>query len=515
MGNGMVGNVMSPDARTYEHLFGTEHIAEQLGAKSIRGGLNTLVAEGASFVLRLGATTVLARLLIPEHFGLIAMVTAITAIAERSKDLGLSTATVQRKELSHEQVSALFWINTGLGTLLMLIVAASSPAIAWFYGDHRLVAITLALSSSFFFGGLTVQHEALLRRQMRFGQLACIQIISTLLSLAVSVWLAWQGFGYWALVWKEVARSVCFAAGTWYLCRWRPSMSVRNSGIAPMLRFGGDITTFNIMHHLSRSLDQILVGRLWGAGPLGFYRQANQLVSVTINQLQFPVDYVAEPLLSTLQKEPDRYRESYRKIISALSFAMMPLAMYLIVYSEELVMLLLGNKWLGSVAIFRMLAIAAFIQPVASTGGFVMVTCGKSGRYVRWGIMSAISVIAAVCVGAYWGPLGVATAYAIRNYITCIPFLRFSFRDTPVSIPLFFEAISIPVFSSLLMGAVLMGVSPQIEASHNLLKIPLSLLLASSSYLGIWLLFPGGKQKLAELSSYLLVTFKTVPHGKK
>jgi O-antigen/teichoic acid export membrane protein len=278
-----------------------------------------------------------------------------------------------------------------------------------------------------------------------------------------------------------------------------------------VLRFGKDITIFNTIYFFSRSLDQIVIGRLWGAGPLGFYRQANQLVSAPISQLQFPVDHVAEPLLSALQEEPDRYRESYKKIISVLSFAMMPLVMYLIIYSEELVTLVLGDKWHASVPIFRMLAIAAFIQPVASTGGFVMVTCGKSGRYVSWGIMGAISIISAICVGAYWGPLGIATAYAVSNYVTLVPFLWFSFRGTPISIQLFFKAISIPAITSLLMGILLKAVSARIGELHNLVEIPLSFVLAFSCYLGIWLLFPGGKKKLAEYSSYLLVAFKSAP----
>jgi O-antigen/teichoic acid export membrane protein len=206
----------------YAHLFDTEHLKEQLKDKAVRGGFNVMTAEVISAVLRTVSMLILARMLMPEHFGLIGMVTAITTIAERFKDLGLSTATVQVKKITHEQVSALFWINVGFSTLLMFIIAALAWVIAWFFGDHRLVGITLAISSSFFLGGLTVQHEALLRRQMRFGDLAWIRIVSDGLSTVVGIGLAWQGFEYWSLVWKEVARGAFAAAGTWFICRWWP-----------------------------------------------------------------------------------------------------------------------------------------------------------------------------------------------------------------------------------------------------------------------------------------------------
>ena len=338
---------------------------DDLKNKSIRGGISTIVATALSYVLRTISIVIMARLLSPEHFGLIGMVTALLAFTERFKDLGLSLATVQRKEITHEQVSVLFWINAGIGTLIMVMVAALSPVIAWFYNDNRLIWISLALSTSIIFGGLTIQHEGLMRRQMMFGRLGWIQVQATMLSVVVGIALAWMGYGYWSLVWKEVLRTAYIAASTWIACGWLPGMPVRGSGVRSMIRFGRDVTGFDLINVTSRSLDQILIGKVWGAVSLGFYRQAFQLIALPVTLFQFPVQYVAEPTLSTVQHDDEKYRSYFKKIVALVSFISMPIAVYLWVYSKQVIIVLLGEKWVDAAPIFRpVVVLRIHIKPV-------------------------------------------------------------------------------------------------------------------------------------------------------
>ncbi|MGD0900434.1 MAG: oligosaccharide flippase family protein, partial [Thermoguttaceae bacterium] len=165
-------------ARPGGDFFSTAHLRDGLKGRSVRGGAASLVGQVAYFLMRLGSMAVLARILTPGDFGLVAMATAITGFVEMFKDAGLSLATVQRAEITHAQVSILFWINVALSAGLMLLVAAIAPAVAWFYGDSRLIAITLVVAGAFLFGGVGIQHAALLRRQMRFGTLATVQFLS-------------------------------------------------------------------------------------------------------------------------------------------------------------------------------------------------------------------------------------------------------------------------------------------------------------------------------------------------
>src|SRR5215469_17953897 len=150
----------------------TEHLHADLKGRSVRGGLLTLISQGAQFALQTLSTIILARLLMPADFGIVAMVTALTGLASAFADFGLSEATIQRKEITHEQVSTLFWINLTIGLGLTFLSAALGPVLAMFYREPRLVRIALFLSLNFFLGGLRVQPNALLKRQMRFSALA-------------------------------------------------------------------------------------------------------------------------------------------------------------------------------------------------------------------------------------------------------------------------------------------------------------------------------------------------------
>jgi O-antigen/teichoic acid export membrane protein len=467
--------------------------------------------EMISFTLRIGSTAVLARLLIPEDFGLIGMVVALTGFAKIFKDLGLSDATIQHKDITHEKVSTLFWINVLVGFLIMIIIAALSPLIAWFYNDPRLIGISLTTSTAFLFSGLTVQHQALICRQMRFGQIAMIEILSIALGIALGIGLAYKGFGYWALVWKEVSTSAFMAVGSWLMCRWLPGLPKRGSGVGSMLRFGRDITGFNVTSYFSHSLDKILIGRFNGPRLLGLYGKAFQLMVMPVNQIQYPISRVSMSALSSLQNEPAKYRQYYRKLISLLSFVYMPVVVYLGIYSENIILLVLGEKWIEAAAIFKILAFAAFIEPISSTCDVVLVSCGKTKRFFRWGVASSISLIVAFSVGISWGPIGVALSYAVANYAIFGPSLWYRFKETPITVPLFFQEISLPLFSSIFMGIILILLSKQITLQSNIAEIALSLGIGAISYCGIWCVFPGGRHKLLEFITYPFVALNLSP----
>ena len=257
----------NPPTSKYDRYLRTEHLEKDLGRLSVRGGAATVSAQFIrSFVIALASTAILARLLTPEDFGLLAMVAGFTNFLARFKDLGLAMATVQRKEINQGQVSTLFWVNAGLGILVTLLTAAVAPLVAWFYGEPRLVTIMLALAVAFVFGGLMVQHQALLQRQMKFTALAVVQIASTAIGAIAGVVTALFGAGYWALVIMQLVAAVVMALGMWLVCGWRPGRPMRGVGVRSMLAFGGNLTGANLLAYLIRNLDNILIGWCWGAG---------------------------------------------------------------------------------------------------------------------------------------------------------------------------------------------------------------------------------------------------------
>src|SRR4030095_1616010 len=203
--------------------------------QSVSGFTASVTGEAVDFVLRVGSMSILARMLLPEYFGLLTMVVVVTAVVDRLKDLGLTVVTIPPTTITHDEVSTLFWINAGAGLAMALIVAACAYPLALFYREPRLVQITLAMATTYIWSGLAIQTAALLNRQMKYAHLAVIQIASNALSLAAAIALAWSGADYWALIAREALRTLFIAIGAWLCFPWIPSRPSRIAKITPLL----------------------------------------------------------------------------------------------------------------------------------------------------------------------------------------------------------------------------------------------------------------------------------------
>jgi PST family polysaccharide transporter len=432
------------------------------------------------------------------------MVTAVTGFAALFKELGLSMATVQKAEVSHEQVSVLFWVNVAVSILIACVTAASAPVIAWFYGEPRLVPIGVVLSLAFVFGGLTVQHEALLRRQMRFTALAVIPVTSMAIGVIAAIAAALLGAGYWAVVVMQLTIPLAHMLAVWVFCRWRPGLPLRRSGVRSMLHFGANLTGFNILNYVARNLDKVLIGRVCGPASLGLYAKAYSLLMLPITQIRGPLNAVALPVLCRVQDDAKRYASIYEKLVLLLSFISMPVVVFLAVCSDSVIRLVLGDQWTGASRIFQVLAIIAFIQPVAGTRGLVLVSLGQSRRYLKWGLWSAICTVCSFIVGIRWGLLGLATAYMIEQYLILLPSLWYCFRLSPVSSRIFIRAISRSVAASLVMSGAILAIQGTIAQHAPHVKIIVCFASGAAAYAGAWLLVPGGRRTLREMGQYAL-----------
>jgi O-antigen/teichoic acid export membrane protein len=429
--------------------FDTQHLKTDLKGRSVRGGAATILGQGVHFAINMCSTVVLARLLVPADFGLIAMVTAIIGFATLFKDLGLSAATVQKAEITHEQISTLFWVNVAVSTIIALVMTGLAPAIAKFYGEPRLTMITIALSLVFLFGGLTVQHQALLQRQMRFTVLSAIQVVSTAAGVSAAIVSAILGSGYWSLVIMQATSALAIVFGVWLICNWRPGRPVRHAGVRSMLAFGGHITGFNVVNYFARNADNILIGRVWGAGPLGFYSRAYSLLMLPLNQLNLPISAVAVPALSRLHGDPTRYKAYYLKTISLITLASTPLVSFFIVCSDDLILLILGAQWVAASDIFLVLGVSALIQPLYFTQGWLHISAGRSDRYLRWGLAGSLVIVLGFVMGLPYGALGVAVAYAITSWVIIFPCMWYAGRSAGIRVGDIFAAVSKNILAGL------------------------------------------------------------------
>jgi PST family polysaccharide transporter len=490
-------------------FFETEHLKSDLKGRSVRGGAVTMTTQAVKFLLQTGSTIMLARLLTPYDYGLIAMVTAITGFVMLFQNMGLSLATIQRANITHSQVSNLFWLNAAMGVVLGLIVAGCAPIISWFYGEPRLCWITIALAGTFLFSGLTIQHQSLLSRQMRFKTIALIEIISMSVGITTGITMAWYGAEYWALVGLSVASALSSVVLVWIFCGWRPGLPAPGAEIWPMIKFGGQITGFDIVNYFARNFDNILLGRFWGSNVLGLYSRAYNIMMLPISQVRGSLNSVAIPALSHIQNDPIRYKSYYIKLITLLAFITMPLMTFLFVCGDQVIYLLLGSQWLGVIDIFKILCINTFAQPVMGTAGLVLISLGQSKRYFIIGTLNSIIVVISFLLGLPWGAIGVATAYTIAAYVMSLPTLWYCFRRSPISIMDFFSAIFRPVIASFCMGVVVFASYLFLVNQPGIMVLGGCFVIGGLMYLLALVLLPGGIQMLREFHSVGLLLLRT------
>ena len=494
-----------PSGSNTPNYFNTEHLRADLKRRSVRGGAVTIAAQVSKFIFKFGSTALLARLLLPEDYGLLGMATVVIGFVEYFKDLGLSAATVQRREIDHQQVSTLFWINLAVGCLVALVVASLAPAIALFYNEPRLQAITLTLAVNFVFGGLTVQHQALLRRQMQFASLAKIEIIAMGMGVITAIIAAYYGSGYWALVLMLTATAISNAIGVWIACSWRPGLPKRDSGVDSMLAYGGNLTGFGLVNYFSRNLDNILIGRRWGSQQLGLYAQAYKILLLPIEQINNPINSVALPTLCSLQTEPEKYSRYYYKAILLITTLGMPIVAFMFATSDRLILLMLGQQWLGAVPLFKFLMPAAFVGTFNVAAGWVYQSLGRTDRQFRLGVVIATIHAIIFAISVNWGAIGVARAYGVAQPILIFVAIGYCYWGTHLKFKTFIQTIAKPTIASISAALILMTVDYLVlsDIDSLLLSLLVDCILYGLLYLIIWLVMPGGKQTLLSMTAIL------------
>jgi PST family polysaccharide transporter len=408
---------------------------------------------------------------------------------------GLSVATVQHAEITHRQVSNLFWLNAALGLLSALLVAVLSPAIAAFYGDPRVLLLAASLGGVVLISSLGVQHAALMQRQMRFSELAVIGAVSPVAGFSVAILSALAGAGFWALLIQQLVAEATNLILVLLKCRWRPGLPRRGSGVRPMVKVGAYLSVTNILSFASRNTDNVLIGRFVSDVALGYYAIAYRLLLLPMQQVNAPVTAVVLPGLSRLQHDPDRYASFYYRAVGLMVFITMPAACFLLVDARALVLLVIGPQWLPVAAIFQALSVAAFIGTFSVATTWVFTSLGQTARQFRWQAVAVPLTILAFVLGLPWGAWGVAVAFSASQVLMVIPTLRYCYRGTPLSLSSTLATLARPAGAALAASGVLL-IAQRAVPSWQVAWLPLDALLFGAAYLGTWSILPGGRDYL-------------------
>lgn len=403
----------------------TGHLQADLKARAVSGMVVTVSTQAAKLILQILYVAIMARLLTSADFGLIAMVTSVTAVLTVIRDGGLATATIQRATVSQQEITGMFWVNAALGLFLALLTAAISPAVAWFYKDPQLVHLTLLFSITFVLSGLMVQQEAIIRRQMRFKALGAIEIATQLFGSVVGVGAAWHGMGYWSLAIGILASNAANLILLWLFCGWRPGRPVWPAGLNSMLQFGGHVMGYNLVGALGMNVDKILLGRMFGTEVLGYYSRAQALLVQPFNQILVPLGSVAIPTLSRLHAEPVRFEQALLRMLQVIGFISAFISAFLFAGADWIVGILLGERWSETAIIFRAFAITIFTMPISVVATWALTTAGLGKALSFWGVINNSILIVAIVCGLPWGGIGVAMAFSISGILLRVPLLYY------------------------------------------------------------------------------------------
>ena len=267
----------------------------------------------------------------------------------------------------------------------------------------------------------------------------------------------------------QLAVSCSMATLSWMYCTWRPGPPGNPADVKTIVAFGGNLTIFNSLNYVVRNLDNVLIGRRWGASELGFYSRAYQLMLMPLSQIVGPVGAVAIPALSQLQNDPERFREYYLKGLRMIAYLSMPLMTVMAVLSDEVIVFVLGPRWQSAARIFRILAMAAVFQPIVSSSGWIMTALNRARTMAIWGAIATPVMVIAFLIGLPWGGVGVACGYTLADWILSGPALYIALRNSPISLTDVFQVILTPFLLCIVLAAVvallsrsLTGTSPWI-----------------------------------------------------
>lgn len=430
------------------------HSEAKLRYSSVRGGVAKLASQIINFTIRMSFIAILSRLIDPTDFGLFTMAVVFIGIFEIFATGGFSQAAVQNRNVSQEQLSYLFLYNFLVSLSVAALCYVASIFMASFYHDPRISTLVLALVPGFMLTSLGAIPVTLLQRQMRFIELAAIDVASAVISSSLGIALAMAGYGYWALVASAVAWPATNSIGAWIISGWVPTLSKRPSGVGGMVKMGATVILNNIVIYFAYNTEKMLLGRFWGPEVLGLYGRANQLSVLPGAQLNQAIGPVAFSALARMQDNPDRLRRYFLDFFYLMNCVTAPLAAFFFFFAGEIIATLLGQRWDGAHEAFRLLAPSVLILGIINPPGWLLFALGLQRRSLLIALAIAPLCISAYFIGLPYGPNGVSAAYSAALAIWLIPHLVWCFHGTPITLRDIFRSVAPSFFAGAIGSAV-------------------------------------------------------------
>jgi O-antigen/teichoic acid export membrane protein len=409
--------------------------------------------QSISFVVFL----ILARLLGPEVFGLVALSSIYLAFIQTFLDQGFAEAIVQRDNLEDEHLDTAFWVSICTSLLLTILSFAGAGLVADFFKEPQLVAIVQWLSLSFILRGLNSVQAAILRRKLDFKSLAVRSLIGIVVGGVVGVGMAYAGCQAWSLVGQQLSNLIVGVPLMWWVSGWRPGFKISGKHFKDLFAFGINVTGFNLLNFFNRRSDNLLIGFYLGSVALGYYNIAYRLLQIMTQLLTNITAQVAVPAFARLQREPERVRQAFYKVTQLTSLVSFPCFLMVAVLAPQIVPILFGTEWMPSIPVMQVLSIMGILESIFFFNSSVLLGMGKANWRLWINCFNAITNVMAFTFAVQWGIVAVAAAYAIRGYtFSPIPLLAVQ-KAIHIKFTTYLQQFVAPLAASVLMIGAIWG----------------------------------------------------------
>mgnify|MGYP005988129445 CR=1 FL=1 len=434
---------------------------------------------------------ILARLLMPEEFGLIAMIIVFIAVGHTLTDSGMTSSLIRTENPTELDYSTVFVTNLAVSIFIYGVVYLTAPYIAGFYNQKILEDIIRLLSLTFIIRALFAVHIAKLTKEMNFKLQMQLHIPPTLISGALAVYLAFIGYGVWSLVWLNLLQAVICALLFWLFAGWRPKLSFSKKNFNYHFIFGYKLTLSSLLNTIYDNSYRIVIGKMYSPATVGFFNLAETMRLFPVQQISAVLGKVTYPLFASINNDDVRLKEVYRLSMKFVLFIVIPLMLSLILLAEEWFLVVFGEHWLPAVPLFQILALASIVRPISSYNLNILKVKGRSDLFLKLEIIKKLLGVLAIIFGLYFGITGLVISLVIHFLFTVIIDVYFS--GVLISYSLFeqFSDLKMLFYSGGLVYSIFYLIKQLTESylGSNLLTIFIFLIFFNSFYYLINLFF--------------------------
>ena len=386
-----------------------------LAHTAVSGAKWSLASIAGRRLMTVVTGVILARMLSPADFGLVAMALMFIGFIDLIRDLGTGAGIVQADRPSDQLLSSLFWLNLALGIAASALLASLAPAAALLFREPRLTSVLTMLSFSPLFAALSVVQTSVLVRELKFRQLAMAELAGFSLGGVTGIALALRGYGVWSLVYQSVVGTFLISLATWFASRWLPLFVFRFSSVKSLVSFSANLTGFNILNFVIRNADNVLIGRYLGAQSLGLYDLAYRVMLSSLQLVSGAFARALFPIYARLRDDHRRLGAAYLKVTGAVALIAFPVMFGIVGIAEPFVDAAFGPQWAAVVPLLLILAPVGALQAISTTVGNIYQALGRTDLLVRFAAVAGLLSVAAFVIGLQWGIVGVAACYALMQ----------------------------------------------------------------------------------------------------